>query len=334
MIAYETISSTTNIFLRLETDQALVGFGCAAPDMAVTGETPQSVLESVSSTISPVLTNADPLRYAYHMEILKIPLASQPSAMAMVDMALFDLLGKAANIPLYRLLGGYRNRVETSVTVGISNSKETVDRAHELVQQGFRILKIKGGKNVEQDIARVHSVRAKVGSTIRLRFDANQGYSVGEALHFAAATDGFEIELLEQPTPKEELLQLGRVTRETKIPVMADESLANLRDAFKLARQELVDLVNIKLMKVGGICNALQIDSVAIAGKIESMIGCMDEAALGIAAGLHFALSRPNVIYADLDGYLDLQNDPSSGAVILKNGFLYPTPLPGLGFNL
>ncbi len=333
-IAYETVEAATNVFLRLETNQAITGYGCAAPDQKITGETPESVLKAISDTADTELKGADPLRHARVIERFKEILKEQSSAIAMVDMAVHDILGKVARLPLYKILGGYRTCFKTSVTVGILPLDDTVARSKDWIAKGFTALKIKGGLDVDSDIERVMRVREAVGPHVELRFDANQGYTVEQSLRFVEGARGAHLELIEQPTATGLPELLGRVTQEVPLPVMADESLMNLRDAFRLARRDLVDMVNVKLMKVGGIYEAGLINAVARSAGLEAMIGCVDESALSIAAGLHFALSRPNVAYCDLDGHIGLEGDPTDGAVIIRNGVLYPTNRSGLGFDL
>lgn len=332
-IAYETVDHATNIFLRVETDTGLCGLGCAAPDLPVTGETPESVTDALCNTAGPLLKGEDPLRHALLLDRLSIALPNSPSARAAVDMALFDIMGKTANLPVWKLLGGYRDSIRTSITIGVLPVEETLATARDFIARGFTSLKLKGGINVDEDVERVIRVRDTVGPHVEIRFDANQGYTFDQAGDFVRRTRDTGLELLEQPTPRGETDLLGRVTEAVAIPVMADESLMSLRDAFRIARDDLADMVNVKLMKVGGIFEALQINAVARAAKLEVMVGCMDEAGLAIAAGLHFALARQNVVYADLDGHLDLLNDPSHDAITLHDGILYPNEKPGWGWE-
>ena len=334
LIAYEKVEVATNIFLRIESSSGIIGYGCAAPDEYLTGETPESVLTAIDDIVTPSIKGSDPLRPIMLLERIKPLLQSQPSVLAGVDMALFDILGKVCNLPLWRLLGGFRDRIRTSITIGILPEKETVERARKHVAQGFKCLKLKGGISLESDISRVLRVREAVGRDIELRFDANQGFSVEDSLTFVEKTRKARLELFEQPTPKGQPEMLRQVSNTVAIPVMADESLTSLKDAFRIARRDLADMVNVKLMKVGGISEALQINSVARAAGLEVMVGCMDEAALGISAGLHFALARPNVVYADLDGHMGLLGDPSHGMIMLQNGSLFPNNSPGLGFTM
>ena len=249
----------------------------------------------------------------------------------MVDMALHDLLARKAKLPLYQLLGGFREMIPTSITIGILSVKETMEQAGYYLKQGFTILKLKGGANLDEDVEKLMKLRERFGDGFILRFDANQGYSPEEAIELIEKTRNANIEILEQPTKQTHEEHLGEVTQNIDIPVMADESIKTLKDAFRLASNELIDMVNIKIMKVGGILESQHINSVAKAAGLQVMVGCIDECALGISAGLHFALSRPNIEYADLDGHLDLLDDPFYDLFTLKNGILYPSKEYGLG---
>jgi len=330
-IAYETIEETTNFILKLETEGKWTAYGCSAPDVTVTGESPEQVEQAIKDIIIPYLKGKNPFTYNKILAELKELLGKKSSALAMVDIALHDLIAKKAEVPLYQFLGGYRNCIATSITIGILPLYETLQRASEFVKKGFTILKIKGGHNLQEDIEKMMRVHEKYPQLI-LRFDGNQGYNVAESVAFVEATKKIGIQIFEQPTKVEREKKLGKVTDQVHIPVMADESIKTLADAFRLAQNERIDMINIKLMKVGGISEAKHINSVAKSASLEVMVGCIDECSLGISAGLHFALSRPNIQYADLDGHLDMENDPFKGVFKLKNGILYPTESPGLGW--
>jgi len=187
-IAYDRVEKAENVFLRLETTTGLCGFGCAAPDPKVTGESPAAVMSALSDIVVPCIRGTDPLRPLKVMERFRMDLAALPSARAALSMALFDLMGKHAGLPLWKLLGGFRSSFRTSVTVGIMGVAQSVSASQAYVRRGFKALKIKGGSDLDSDIERVLRIREAIGPRIELRFDANQGYSVKEALEFVAGT--------------------------------------------------------------------------------------------------------------------------------------------------
>ncbi len=331
LIAYEEVFSCDNVFLRLGTDNDQVGYGCAAPDIHITGETSDDVIHFLENTIIPIIKGADLMDYQRINEDIKASLGPAMSTRAMVDMAIMDLMARTFRTPLCRYLGGYRKSIPTSITVGILDMEKTLIRVKEYLQEGFTIIKLKGGLALQEDLEKIRMLRNKLGYHFTIRFDANQGYSVEDAISFVKSSEPYRIEILEQPTPYEKIDDMAKVTSQVSIPVMADESLRNIHDAFHLASREVTDMINIKLMKVGGINDAIHINSVVKSAGIEAMVGCLDESALGISAGLHFALSRKNIIYADLDGHLDIIDDPFAGIFQLKKGVLYPDNSPGLG---
>lgn len=330
-IAYETVTRASNVVLKLVADNGMTGWGCAAPDRTVTGETVADVIQAAEDVVRDMLTGSHPFQIARHTHDLKAIIPNKSSTLAMTDMALFDLLARKAGLPLYQLLGGFRQKIATSVTIGILPLQETLVEAEKHLKEGFFILKLKGGLHVGEDAEKILKLREAFGYDFHLRFDANQGYRADQAEDFMRQVESARLEVIEQPTCRTRDESLGRVTRGVPVPVMADESITSLRDAFRLTSHDLIDMINIKLMKMGGIFESLHINSVAKAAGVEVMVGCLDESSLGISAGLHFALSRSNIEFADLDGHLDLLGDPFQGLFRLEDGWLYPTEAPGLG---
>ena len=253
-VAYSSFDHAENLLVRIGTG-GLNGWGCAAPDPHVTGEHPEFLLEK-GREILPSMIKKDPFRKALIMKHLKKDAPGCFSLWAAVDMALWDLIGKKADLPLWKLLGGYRERIKTSVTIGICDVDETLKQAKELYDSGITAIKIKGGINPGEDIERIKAVSRDLPGELQIRFDANQGYTIEEALFFLENVKDLNIELFEQPTPKSMPEQLGVITGKSQTPVIADESMVSLLDAFHLVKKGLIDLLNIKLMKVGGLTEA------------------------------------------------------------------------------
>ena len=176
-ISYEKVTKTTNIILKLSTDKGITAWGCAAPDKKVTGETPEEVIANIEHVIIELLIGQSPFQIARFTHHLKKILPGMSSTIAMVDMALYDLLARKAKLPLYQLLGGYRHEIKTSITVGILPLTQTVEQAGHYLKKGFSIIKLKGGLNLNDDIEKIMKLREKLGNEFLLRYDANQGYT-------------------------------------------------------------------------------------------------------------------------------------------------------------
>jgi L-alanine-DL-glutamate epimerase-like enolase superfamily enzyme len=330
--AYHTegpVEEISVIFVRIETRQGEVAWGCASFDPAITGETPSDVKDACERCADRT-RDLNPLNMAYAMAELE-PLAEGcPSAMCAFDIAFHDLLGLATGQPLHRLLGGYRNRIQTSITVSVAPVDETVEMARDRARLGFRILKLKGGLDAAEDVERVRAVCHALPA-ITVRLDADGGYTVEEAIHVARALDR-RIEMLEQPVaPEAGVAALRQVTDQSPVPILADQSVVGAASALAIAGKHAADGISIKLATSGGIGPARQMDAVARAAHLATMVGCVHEPALLIAAELAFALSSPAVRYGDLDGHFDLVGDPTRMGFRREEGWLIATDVPGLG---
>ena len=239
-------------------------------------------------------------------------------------------------MPLYILLGGYRQKIETSVTIGINSTDYMVEKAKQIVSQGFRCIKIKCGINVNNDLENIIAIRDAVGPAIKLRLDANEGYSVEDAISLIKTLEASnaDIEMLEQPTKASFLYSLKDVAVQCPVPIMADETALTLRDSIKLVKHEIADMINIKLMKIGGITNAIKANTVAESADVPVMVGCMNESMGAMSAGVHFACAFKNIQYADLDSALDFEHDVVTGGARYEDGYVIPSNEPGLGVTV
>lgn len=333
--ALRTVEHVEDILVRITTDSGEVGYGEAPPTAVITGETCASITGAVESCIRPALLGMEMEDMDGLMASLHGCMVKNTSAKAAVDMALYDLYAKRYGVPLYQLLGGRRRQVETDLTISVNPVEEMVADALSAVEDGYRVLKLKVGREGMADVTRVEAIRRAVGSGIRLRVDANQGWTAKESVRIISAMEdkGLEIELVEQPVAAHDLKGMAYVTSRVFTPILADESVFSPRDAVEIIRMGAADLLNIKLMKTGGIYEALKICAVAEMYGVECMIGCMLESKLAVTAAAHLAAAKGVITRADLDGPSLCRMDPYIGGPSFEGGQIIMGDAPGLGIT-
>ena len=331
VIATGTMHFAQNVLIRIYTDEGIHGVGeCSAFPMIV-GETQETCL-AMAKDFAQILKGKNPLEIPERMQDLLAYADHNATIKSAFDMALFDIAAKNAKLPLYQFLCGQKKTIETDMTIGIDTPEGMAQAALKYQQNGCRIIKIKLGKKVNEDIERVKQIRAAVGDEMILRLDANQGWSFDDALFALGELADQNIEFCEQPMRTWYDDQLPELNLNSPIKLMADESCYNHHDARKLINSQACEYINIKFSKSGGILEAQKIHEEALKHGVKCMIGSMLESRIALTANLHFALASPNVVFFDLDtcllGHLV---DPVVGGLTYDGYFLDVPETIGIG---
>ena len=333
--ALRTVDSVEDIIVEIHTDTGNIGYGEAPPTGVITGDTKGAIVGAIKEHIRKLLIGKDIENFEELMLTLDNSLIKNSSAKAAVDIALYDLYGQLYGAPLYKLLGGHKKEIITDITISVNDPKEMARDSISAIERGFNTLKIKVGKDAREDIRRMKAIRDAVGYEVKLRIDANQGWKPKEAVKALSKMEeeGLDIEFVEQPVAAHDIEGLKFVTDNISIPVLADESVFSPKDALNILQRRAADLINIKLMKTGGLHNALKICSMAEIYGVECMIGCMLEAKVSVNAAVHLAAAKSIITKIDLDGPVLCKEDPVRGGAIFDEYKITLNNDPGLGIH-
>lgn len=333
VIATREVSRVDLHFVRLESSGGVTGLGCAAPT-AVTSENAEDCMGAMDAAAHDILKGRDPRLLRALAGRLRSEYLQYPSAVAALDMALYDLLGRSMGVSVAAMLGSSMKPLPTSITIGILPLEETLKEAHEYLARGFSCLKVKLGLDYSEDLERLRVLRLTWPDGVHIRVDANQGYTIEQTQDLVREAHALDLELIEQPLARGEEEDMLKLSEDAQRLMVADESLHGPVDALQLVRCKPFGIWNIKLMKCGGITGALDIADIAALAGIDLMWGCMDESVISIAAVLHTAYASPRTRYLDLDGSFDLSRDAARGGFTLLDGSLHLLEEPGLGVTL
>ncbi|MBI3553143.1 MAG: dipeptide epimerase [Elusimicrobia bacterium] len=318
-IATGSKTAVNNVLVRARLEDGTVGWGEGAPSADGRDQGQAGVLAAVRRAARR-LTGGAHGGWRGLLEKIDDALPEQGVARAALGMAVLDAWTRRARLPLKDIFGGAGDRIFSDVTVTIVPPEQALTAARRIMALGVRTIKIKIGRDVEEDLERVLAVDG-AGRGLSLMLDANQGYQVSESLKLLKLLKrrGIEPILFEQPVPRDDWEGLAEVSRSGGVPVAADESAASREDALRLAKTKAAQVVNIKLMK-GGLLEAWDIALIARAAGMRLMIGGMVESSLAMSCAAHFAAGLGGFDFVDLDTPLWFKRDPMQGVSFAREG--------------
>lgn len=333
IISYDRYDVMPTILTRIETESGIVGWGEAVPDQHVTGETWDSTIEIIHHELASLVIGESPFNINLIHKKMNEKIKDVPGAKAAIDLALYDLMGKISKQPVYRLIGGKSHKkLDIPQVISILSPKEMAKKAKEYVDQGFKHVKIKVGTDPDTDIKRIRMVREVLPNDVRLRVDANQGWTVNEAIYVIRQTQDCQVDWYEQPTKAGDHEALAEVRKATNVNIMADESVHQMLDLIDIMRVRGADYINIKLMKTGGIYPALQLANLAESYRVPCQVGSMVETAIGTMAGAHLSISQHIIHSNEMVGPLMFKEDVAK--TDYQDGTLVVQDRPGFGIDV
>ena len=333
--ALRRVDTAQDLIVKVVTDDSAVGYGNAPATVVITGDSHESVATAIKNTIGPAIMGMDIRDREAITDKIQHAMVHNTSAKAAVDIAVHDLFGQYYGLPLWRFFGGRTKSITSDLTISVNNPAVMVEDAKKAVARGYRNLKLKVGVGADIDMARVKAIREAVGPAITIRLDANQGWRVKEAIRTIRKMEdtGLDIELIEQPVPAADIDGLKNVTNHVDTPIMADEAAFSPRDVFRLIAMRACDLINIKLIKEGGLAPAAQIAAMAKAMDMECMMGCMLESKVGITAAASLSAGSSAIVHNDLDAADLMAADPIVGGIQYDKNKIIMPEAPGMGIT-
>jgi len=332
--ALRSVNEIKDVIIIVETDTGHIGYGEAPATAAITGDTHGSIIETIRKVMKPRLMGRDISNLNEITDIIQSSIMRNYNAKAAMEIAVYDLFAQLYGAPLYKILGGGEPSLQTDITISVDYIDKMVEDSKKAVELGFDILKVKVGKDINLDMERIKAIDVAVKDRALIRLDANQGWTAKAAVNALRNLEdsGVILELVEQPVRADDLEGMKYITDRVVTPVMADESTFGPREVIELIKMRAADIINIKLMKAGGISNAIRIADIAAAYGVECMMGCMLESSISVSAAAHVAVAKANIIKKiDLDGPSLSEYDPIVCGVKFNNAEITISDSPGLG---